>query len=309
MKNNIKKPRISIIFLIVVILFTLVITACQSASVPDIKEDILRVTVSIPPQAYFVERIGGELVDVNVMVGPGEEAHTYEPLPEQMRDLDNSQVFFSIGIEYENAWIPKFRDINPDLQIVDSSTGIQRVITNVAHTHEDDEEEIGDSHHEEPDPHVWLSPANGKIIAKNIFQALESLSPENSQIFKKNYDVLIADIEALDASITQILSSAAQRTFMVFHPAWGYFASQYNLEQIAVQIGGQDPSPAELADLVKIAQTENIRVIFIQPTFSTASIHALSQEINAEIVSLDPLAEDWLANLEAVASAFAAALE
>jgi zinc transport system substrate-binding protein len=309
MKNNLPKTYLYPKLVIGVILFLLALTACQPAALPEVEKDTLLITVSILPQAYFVERIGGDLVNVNIMVGPGEEAHTYEPLPEQMRALNDSLMFFSVGIEYEDTWIPKFKDINPNLLIVDSTTGIQYIQSEIDHTHEEVSSEAEETHLQGTDPHVWLAPANGKIIAENIYQALLSLSAENAETFTENYEALIQDIDSLNDTITQTLAAVDHRTFMVFHPAWGYFADQYNLEQIAVQVGGQDPSPAELADLVEIAKDEQIGVIFIQPTFSTNAINALSQEINAEIVVVDPLAEDWLANLQSVAAAFAVALQ
>jgi zinc transport system substrate-binding protein len=302
--------------LLIAILTVLMLTlsACQPATAPQHgDEDRSLVTVSILPQAYFVARIGGDAVSVNVMVGPGEEPHTYEPKPDQMRALSDSQLFFTIGTEYEAAWLPRFRDVNPKMTIVDSATGIQRLPDQHDDHHEDqeahpDESEVA-SDEQGLDPHVWLSPANGKIIAQNILNALVTHMPEREAYFQMNYDSLINDIDQLDGSITALLADLDQRAFMVFHPAWGYFANQYNLEQIPVQIGGQEPSASEMADLIAIAQSEQIRVIFIQPTFNTANAAAIAQEINAEIAVVDPLADDWLENLERVAAAFADALQ
>jgi zinc transport system substrate-binding protein len=286
----------------------LILSACEPNQSDQPENDKLVVTVSIPPLAYFVERIGEDQVEVNIMVSPGEEAHTYEPKPAQMKALSDSPIFFSIGIEYEESWVPRFMDINPDLLVVDSTQGIERITSLIEDVHHDEDEEQDEHDADNLDPHVWLSPQNGKIIARNILNALINLSPEDESIFTKNYNELIADIDLLDEKITQTLSGTTFRTFMVFHPAWGYFADQYNLQQIAVQVGGQDPSPTELVDVVKVAKGENIHVIFIQPTFSTSSITALSNEIDAEIITVDPLAENWLENLKLVADAFAAAL-
>ncbi len=297
---------------LIVAMLLILLSSCEPVMQnADQENGTLTVTVSILPQAYFVERIGGERVTVNVMVGPGEEAHTYEPKPEQMKAMSGSAVFFSIGVEYEETWIPRFQDINPELLIIDSSEGVQRISISDAHDHdgdEDNEDEALEAHTIGTDPHIWLAPANGKLIAGNILTALILLRPEDTQYFQQNYNDLFNDIDQLDASIKDTLSQYEHRSFMVFHPAWGYFADQYNLEQIPVQVGGQDPSPAEMVDLIKIAREEDIRVIFIQPTFSTASVEALSKELDAEIVLVDPLARDWLENLEHVAAAFAAAL-
>ena len=300
--------------LIIILLASFLLGACTPAtSAADDAEDSLQITVSILPQAYFVERIGGERVSVNVMVGPGEEAHTYEPKPEQMRALADSAVFFSIGVEYEDAWIPRFGDVNPEIVIIDSTAGIERIPMTHAHSHDDHDEDEGEEEHGHEDetgldPHVWLSPENGKQIATNIFNALVELAPKHETEFQANYDALIRDIKTLDDSIQSILEGVENQTFMVFHPAWGYFAKQYDLEQVPVQVGGQDPSASELAELIEIATEENIRVIFIQPTFNAANARAIADEINAEIAVADPLSRDWLKNLEAVAEAFAEAL-
>jgi zinc transport system substrate-binding protein len=306
--------------LLVIILFALSLAANACAPKPS-SEDASRpvqVTVSILPQAYFVERITGDLVAVNVMVGPGDDAHTYEPKPDQMIALSQSVLFFSIGIEYEEAWLPKFRDVNPDMVIVDSAKGIERILETSPHSHDDGDDEDhdieDDDQHDEDqhvtglDPHVWLSPKNGKIIAGNVYNALVAASPENEAAFTANFEALIADIDALDSLIEQTLSGVTQRTFMVYHPAWGYFSADYGLTQLPIEVGGTEPSASELAALIDRALDENIRVIFLQPTFSAASARAIAQEIGGEVVMVNPLAQDWLANLELAAEAFASAL-
>ena len=296
---------LSIFFL----LFIILLSACQPENQETgLQEKSTQVTVSILPQAYFVDRISGGSVSVNVMVGPGQEAHTYEPKPEQMRALAQSNIFFTIGLEYEAVWVPRVKDINTNLAIIDSAKGIQRIPLTTDHSHEDDEESHEDEENEGLDPHVWLSPENGKIIAENTLVALNALIPESAEMFRENFDALIADIENLDRDINDTLNTLEQRKFMVFHPAWGYFADHYNLEQFPVQVGGQDPSPSELAALVDMAQNEKIKVIFVQPTFNTASAAAVAQEIGAEVAVIDPLAKDWLSNLESAAKAFKSAL-
>ena len=296
-------------------------------------------TVSILPQAFFVERIAGDLVDVNVMVGPGDDAHTYEPRPDQMIALSESLLFFSIGIEYEESWLPRFEETNPEMAIIDTSQGITRIMETVPHDHEDDDhghetddhhdedDDHGyeaDDHHDEDDdhgheaddhhdelgldPHIWLTPANGKIIATNIFNALVAVSPENEEVFTANFEALVAEIEALDARITDTLSGLTRRNFMVYHPAWGYFADAYDLTQLPIQVGGTDPSARELAQLIDQALEEEISVVFVQPQFSEANARAIAQEIGGGVVKVDPLAFDWLTHLETVAEAFASAL-
>ncbi len=344
---NHKYKSIHPVFLLtaLTVILTMAVSACQPGPQPETADESnLLVTVSIPPQAYFVDRITGETVEVNIMVGPGDDPHTYEPRPEQMRALSDSDLFFTIGTEYEEAWIPRFRDVNPELVFVDSAEGIQRIELTEPHTHDHDEyddhhdDDIheddhhddvhNDDHHDEDihhdndhhdedhshdhgygfDPHVWLTPQNGKAIATNILNALIELMPDQADFFQANYDALIAEIDDLDARIERTLEGLEKRTFMVFHPAWGYFAEAYNLEQIAIEVSGQEPSARQLAEIIDTAREEDIKVIFVQPAFSPANVNAIAQEINAEVAMADPLARDWLANLEKVAAAFAQAL-
>jgi zinc transport system substrate-binding protein len=314
--------------LTVISIAAFLLAACQPSATPTSsaeEADAPTVTVSILPLAYFVERIAGDAVNVNVMVGPGENAHTYEPTPEQMKDLENSALFFSIGIDYEESWLPRFEEINPEMLIIDSGDGIELIPMTAEHDHdhegeeeheeehegEESHEEEGEDHEEESglDPHVWLSTENGKIIAANVQAALSELLPDQADEFQSNTEALLEDIDNLDAEIRATLEGAEQRTFMVFHPAWGYFAHDYGLEQIAVQVEGQDPSASEVADLIDTAREHNIKVVFVQADFSTTDAEAIAQEIGGEVVTVNPLAEDWLANLQVVAEAFAAALQ
>lgn len=322
MKKSKPIQNLALLTLLLAVL-SLVLAACQPAPGAESGDDShLQVTVSILPQAYFVERIGGDLVSVNVMVSPGADAHTYEPKPDQMMAISQSILFFSIGVEYEDTWLPKFQDANPEMAIVDSANGIERIFETLPHAHDEDDDHQDDDDHafEEDDhqdeddhalgydPHVWLSPSNGKLIAGNIYNALAAASPGNEAAFKANYEALIADIDTLDNRITETLTGVTQRNFMVYHPAWGYFAAEYGLTQLPVQVGGTDPSARELAALIDQAVAENIRVIFVQPTFSAANAQAIAREIGGEVLKVDPLARDWLTNLELVAEAFASAM-
>lgn len=262
-------------------------------------DSILDVTVSIPPQRHFVERVGGDRVHVNVMVEPGADPHTYEPKPEQMRALSRSVAYFSIGVEFEAAWLDKFAAANPRLRIVDTIANIERMPM--------EEGEEGRSGGE-LDPHVWLSPELVKVQSQIIFEALAQLDPEHTGEYRANLDAFIADIDALEADIQETLAGLDSRKFMVFHPAWGYFARDFGLEQIPVEVGGQEPSARELAHLIAEAQEDGIRVIFAQPEFSTQDAEAIAREIGGEVLLISPLAPDWLENMRRVAQTFAGVL-
>ena len=268
----------------------------------------LNVTVSIVPQRYFVERIGGEHVNVGVMVEPGNSPATYEPKPEQLKALSDASAYFSIGVPFENVWLDKIADANEAMMMVDTIAEIDRVPME-AHQHHHGDEHEDDDHAGAPDPHVWVSPRLVKVQAQAIYEALATLDPEHNAAYEANLDAFIADIEALESDIRSTLSGLESDKFMVFHPAWGYFADDFGLKQIPVEVGGQEPSAQELAALIEEAREEDIQVIFAQPEFSTEDAETIAQEIGGEVLLISPLAPDWLANMQTVAETFAEVLD
>jgi zinc transport system substrate-binding protein len=281
---------------------TAVLAACARA--PDSAADeVVRVTVSILPQAYFCERIGGEHVQVSVMVEPGASPATYEPKPEQLVALSRSALYFRIGVPFEGVWMGKIAAANPALVVVDTAAGIERIPID-DHDHDEGEHE-GEG---VLDPHIWLSPRLVKIQAQHIADALAAAAPAQGTLFRENLEAFVADIDALDAEIAASLSGLSGTKFMVFHPSWGYFARDYGLQQIAIEVGGQEPSAQELARLIGVAKEEGIRVVFAQPEFSAVDAETIADEIGGEVLLISPLARDWLTNMRVVSAAFAQAI-
>ena len=276
-------------------IFFLFLTACSPSKVINAKSAI-GVTVSILPEKYFVERISGDLVSVNVMVVSGADPHTYEPKPAQMAALSDSKIFFRMGVEYENAWLERISSANPEMRIVDLSDGIQK-LPSPAHQGEVDSGEG-------LDPHVWTSPALVRSMAARIYRELAKLDPANEPLFKANLNSFEKDIDVLDVDIQTSLKNLTNRRFMVFHPGWAYFAKDYNLKEIPIEIGGTEPSASELSALIDTSKAENIRVIFVQPEFSTQIARYIAKEIGGEVILISNLAENWLDNLRQVALTF-----
>ncbi|SKB11640.1 Periplasmic solute binding protein [Planktothrix sp. PCC 11201] len=250
------------------------------------------ITVSIMPQKYFVEKIGGKNVRVNVMIPPGVDLHNYEPKPQQLQSLNDSKAYIATGIAFETAWIDRIKAANQKMLIIDSSQGIER-IPMIENYHQ------GENHQAEEtlDPHIWLSPKLVKTQAKNIYDGLVKIDPKRQAEYQVNLNHFITEIDQLDQQISQKLAPLKNRKFIVFHPAWGYFAKDYNLEQESIEVGGQEPSAAELANLISEAKQENIKVIFAQPEFNPSSAETIAKEIGGKVIFVSDLEENWSTNL------------
>ncbi len=261
------------------------------------------VAVSVSPQKYFLQKIAGDRYDIHVMIPPGYSPATFSPTPRQVQELDRARVYFRIGhIGFESAWMGKIAELHPNLAIVDTSAGVSLIKANHSHRHDEAEDE-DDAHAgvEGVDPHIWLSPAAVKIQAANILAALIDLDPEHRETFSKNYGQFVQEIEQLDVDIRTILRGIENRKFLVFHPAWSYFARDFALEQHPIEFEGKEPNPSGLKDIVRWAKSENVRVIFVQRQFDTNSARAIAEELDGEVVAIDPLAEDWPANMRSIA--------
>jgi len=282
----------------------------ETVEVAEVNDGAIDVTVSILPQKYFVEKIGGGNVNVNVMVPPGASPATYEPKPQQLKDLSDAEAYVSIGIHFEKPWMPRIESANPQMLVIDSATGIEKLPLEDHHHHEGEgaHDHAHDHGGDTLDPHIWLSPQRAKQQAQNIYEGLVKVDPENQEAYRQNLDQLLAEIDQVDAQIRANLEGISDRKFMVFHPSWGYFADDYNLEQEAIEVGGQEPSASELADLIAEAKAENIKVIFAQPEFNTKSVQTIAQEIGGEVILVTPLAPNWSENLLEVSEKFAEAL-
>ena len=287
-------------------------TASQPASAAGTPDHCIRVFVSIQPQAYFAERVGGQHVKVDVLVDAGQSPHTFSPTPKQMAALNRADVYFAIGESFEQRLLEKITAGKPDFNVVNTQTGVKLRMMETADDCEADHDHEHEHAHEAsggtPDPHIWLDPNRVKIIAKNMCAALVKLDPDHADDYRANLAAFQADLDAVDAKIAKTLAPLKGRDLFVFHPAYGYFADAYGLRQVAVEIEGKAPTPKQVVDLINRAKHDNVHVIFVQPQFPASSAEAIAREIDGAVVKLDPLARDYLANLESKADEIARAL-
>lgn len=280
----------------------------ETAGVSEKSTPGLTVAVTILPQKQFVERIGGEHVNVIVLVPPGASPHTYEPTPKQMEEISQASVYVKVGsgVEFERAWMDKIRGVNPRMTIVDSSVGI-RLITGVPDDEDmdaaQDTNPIESAEETGADPHIWLSPKTARIMVENTYRGLANADPLHRAEYRTNTDAYIRELDKLDADITEEISQNKIRTFMVYHPAWSYFASDYGLTQIPIETNGKDPSPAGIENLILQAKEDNITVIFASPEYSTKSASMIAHEIGGSVALVSPLEEDYLGNMRNILQA------
>jgi len=260
--------------------------------------DKVKVAVSIPPQKTFVKAVGGDLVEVVTMIPPGNSPGNYAPSPEELTKFSEAAVYFSIGVPADTANIlPKAKEINSDLQVV-------RLDDEVAEKYPEREFSNGSK-----DPHIWLSPKRVKLMIEIITKQLSSLDPEHKAEYQQNAEEYIAQLEKVDHEIKETLSQVESRSFIVYHPAFGYFAEEYNLEMIAIEQGGKKATPQRMEKIINLAQEKNIKVIFHQAEIDSQQSESLAEEIDGRTVKLDPLATDYLANFRKMAETFKSTLQ
>lgn len=238
----------------------------------------LKITVSILPQVWFVENIGGDLVEVSVLVGPGHSPATYEPTPKQMAVLEHADLFWAAGVPFEMGLVPRIRALPHAPMIAGSEPGDH-------------------DHHHEMDPHTWLDPAQAIAMADTISRHLQTLAPDHAATIRNRYEIIAEQLLDLDEKIRNILAAFEGRGFIVFHPAFGHFAAAYGLVQVPVEAGGHEPGPRHLAEVIDLAREAGAKSVIVQPQFSRKSAETVAAAIGAEIVVLDPLAADYPANL------------
>ena len=248
------------------------------------------VTVTISPYKYFVDQIAKGKVDVNVMVSNGNNPETYEPYAQQMMELSKSALYLKVGsIGFEQTWMKKLQDNAPDMKVIDTSVGIKPAKTPGGNI----------------DPHVWMSCSNARIIASNILKALCQLEPKNKAFFEKNYQSLLSIIDKRDSTIRESFKKDPDlvRKFVIYHPILTYFARDYQLEQLAIEEEGREPSASQLKSLIERARKEKIKYCLIQAEFANRNTNTFIKESQTKPMNINPLQGKWSWAIQEAAAA------
>lgn len=258
------------------------------------------VFVSILPQKYFAEKIAGDLYKVEVMVPPGVGPETYSPTPKQMQKLGESDAYFAIGyLGFEEDLLNKLPSLNPGIKIYNVSEGID-LIKEKEEAHEDH------AHLKGVDPHTWSSPKGALIIAKNISDGMVQIDPKNREHYLQNLQKLTAEINQVDSVVTKVLSPVRGKKFIIFHPALGYLARDYGLEQYSIEFEGKNPSPKHMQELIGEARKGEISAVMIQKEFEKRNAEIVAREIGGKLVQIDPLDYNWPQQMILIANSLAA---
>ena len=281
MIGNIKNINIFALLLAVTILSGCISQDESSSAAPSGNASgMIKVATTVPPLGAFVKAVGGEKVEVTVVVPPGAEPHTFEPTPSLMMDVAKANLYVMNGAGLE-FWMDKLLEANKRMVVVDSSQGVALL--------QENEGEI--------DPHIWLSLRNAAVQVNNICSGLIEVDSQNKDVYIKNRDAYLETLKALDVELNGTFAGKKSRIFIVHHPAWTYFARDYDLSQVPLMENEKDPGPRYLGEVIDLARRNNITTIFVEPEFNPKSAQVIAGEMNASIVTIDPLAENYLENM------------
>lgn len=307
--------------------FTFLCLICLSACTDSEKlpEGKPVVFTAVSPYQGLLEQIAGDSITVRSLVSESDDPHSYSPTPREVSELAKASLYFTAELPFESALLKKLKEGNPNVKVIDIVSGIDRRTfepgehdheEHAEHDHEEHAEHDHEEHakhdheehaehdhdHEELDPHVWLSPVLLAEQAKVMTDAVADILPEEEQSkVRESGEAVIKKIEETNKELSELLAPMRGQAFYVYHGAFGYFADAYGLKQIPVEINGRTPEPKRLTALVKKAEKDGVKVIFVQPQFDQSSARALAESIGGTVVSIDPLAKDPVKNLRDIA--------
>ena len=286
---------------VLILLFALVCTGLAFSENPR----KLNVFVSIMPQKYFAEKVGGDLVNVSVLVPSGTSPESFDPSPKQIVQLGSSDVYFTIDIPFENIFLDKLKAGKKKLVVADCDKDVPKLRNQ---EHGEHEHEHG-HHHGEFDPHIWTDPELIKIMAKDMAGTLSDIDPEHASTYASNLNRFKEELDDLQKELSQVLAPYKGRIFYVYHSAYTYFAQRFGLVQKSIETGEKEPTPAKLRELVNQAKRDRVKTVFIQPEFPAAGAKRVAEAIGGRTVTISVLEYDVMANMRRTAALLAESFE
>lgn len=292
-----KKKRVAIVIIILLISTIVLGYLAQQKNSSKTESGKIGVVVSLGPEVEWVKAVGGSKVDVTLMVPEGSDPHTYEPLPNQLSQVSNAQIYVMMGssVEFENNYIDKIRESSPNMLVINASEGVN-LIPNSA---ENESETL--------DPHVWADPKNAKLMVNNVYNGLVAVDPADKEYFKNNRDSYLQKLDELDKNTTKLLKDKNNTYILVLHPAFGYMAKDYNITEIGAMINDEEPSPQRIAMMIDTAKKYNITTVYSEPQYDPKFMQSIATQIGGNVVTVNDLDENYLENMENIALAFSKA--
>lgn len=257
-------------------------------------EEHITVAVSLQPYSTIVRLIGGARVNIVTLLPPGADPHNYEPKPAVIKAFSLAQIYFTDGSGLDKAWMSRFLGANKKVKVIDISDNIEWM-----KAEHDDHDLLGHHDEGELDPHIWTSPARVKILAMNIYNTLKEIDPEHSKYYMFRYQKALDMLTKVERELNHAIFNMPvnSRSFIVFHPSYGYLAKDYKLKQYSIEVNGKEPKPKDLANLIQIGRKNGTKVVFVQPQFSKRAAEAIARDLGAVIAETDPLAADFVGNM------------
>lgn len=286
--------------LLVLLLLASSVAGCgnRPANSPVETGDRPKVAVSIVPQATFVQAVGGDLVEVVTMIPPGGNPENYAPTPQQMMQFSDADIYFTVGVPTEKAnLMPQLANFKSPIRVVDLAALVDQKYPPVTFPSG------------ERDPHMWLSPQRVQEIVRITAAELAQLDPSHGEVYSANADRYIERLAQLDGEIRATLAGLSQRTFIVYHPAFGYFADDYSLTMVALEEEGKEATALDLQKVIDLARSQNIKVVFYQAEIDSKQSRTLAEEIGGQSEMIAPLDPDYIGNLEKTARTFKQAMQ
>lgn len=290
------KTRVKLFLVLSVVSLAVIFAGCNQKNISS--RDKITVAVSIVPQETFTKAVAGDLVEVVTMIPPGKSPENYAPTPQEIELFSQASIYFTIGVPAENQNIlPRTKDMNKNLKVISLADKVKNIYT-------EREFSPGDR-----DPHIWLSPKRAKVMVQVIAKELSAIDTKNKAVYEKNANEYIQKLDTLDKDIKASLDKLRNKTFITYHPAFGYFADDYGLTMLSLEEEGKEATAKDLQDMINKAKKENIKVIFYQAEIDSKQSKTFAAEIGGKTEQIAPLAPDYIENLEKTAKTFANVLK
>ncbi|MGM7700349.1 metal ABC transporter solute-binding protein, Zn/Mn family [Pseudalkalibacillus sp. Hm43] len=283
----------------------LLVAACgqnKSATTTDANGSIekLEIMATLYPLADFTKKIGGSHVEVDSILPPGADAHTFEPTPKTMIDLADSDLFIYMGAGLEGFAESAAKTLKDgEVEVIEASEGVTFEVFQTTHDHEhhdhgDEEAQQTDEHrddHGDVDPHVWLDPILAIDLADHIKSELIKAKPEAKEEFERNFLDLKQKLEELDRSYKQMVEQADRKEILVSHAAYGYWEHRYGIEQISVSglSPTNEPTQKQIKKIIEETRAHDIQYILFEQNVSTKPAETIKKQLNLDILYLHNL--------------------